>query len=310
MFQEIDNLIAQGAFYEANVLLERLYENANNHQKVEVIKRFMVTIKGITDTDRLLKLAEEAILISTAYGKWDEVLYFESKKLIYLTHELSMMVYRQKNLKLAENVFPWIGFALESNKEEYEYIAELSANIEEKAQKLADTIIEDLKKKDWSSSLVARIYLELADYYSTLYLHYLQKFMSGGRVKSKFANNRYVRWWNLFLFLYTKDERKKIVESRELSFQYAQLSVDEFTKDSDKSGKAHALYNYAIKLNTCSKFSKALRVLKEAQATLDKKEDGFLLDQIIEYSQLVKNKNRGGRDYVEELGLARPSNYG
>jgi hypothetical protein len=27
-----------------------------------------------------------------------------------------MMVYRQKNLKLAENVFPWIGFALESIK--------------------------------------------------------------------------------------------------------------------------------------------------------------------------------------------------
>lgn len=309
MFQEIDNLISQGAFSEANVLLDELYENLDNTQKVEAVKRLAVTAKDFVRLHKLSGQLDEAILISTAYGKWDEVLYFESEKLNCLVHELSMMVYRQKNLKLAENVFPWIGFALESNKTEYEQIEEASAKIDQKASDLVDKINGELSRKNWSASLVARVYLQFAEYYSSLYLHYMQKFMRGGKIKSKLANSRFVRRWNLFLYLYTFDERKKILEARELSFKYAQLAVDEFTKDSDKSGKAHALYNYAIKLCTCNKFRKALKALKEAEDSLDANQDAFLLKQITEYREQVRDKNRNIRDYVEELGLARPNNY-
>jgi hypothetical protein len=310
MFQEIDNLISSGAFDQANALLEKLYDKANNTQKVEAVKRFAVTAKDIARIYNLSHRLDEAILISTAYGKWDEVLYFESEKLNCLVHELSMIVYRQGNLKLSSQVFPWLGFALESNKNEYGKLEEQALKIDNKAKNLAEKIIGDLKGKNWSASLIARVYLQLADYYSSLYLHYLQKYIRGGKIKSKLANNRFIRQWNLFLYLYSIDERKMILEARELSFKYSQRAVDEFVKDSDKSGEAHALYNYAIKLNTCSRFSKALSVLKEARATLDEREDSFLLDQISEYSQIVKNKNRGGRDYVEELGLANPHNYG
>lgn len=310
MFQEIDNLISQGAFDDANALLEKLYENVNNFQKVEAMKRFIVTAKDIARIYKLSDRLDEAILISTAYDKWSEVLYFESEKLYCLAHELSMMVYRQKNLKLAEHVFPWIGFALESNENEYAQIEKLSSKIDDETQKLSKKIIKDLKKRKWSVSLTARVYFQLADYYSTMYLHYLQKYMNGGRIKSKINNNRLVRRWNLFLYLYSIDERRIILKMRVLSFKYAQLSIDEFTNDSDKSGRAHALYNYAIKLSTCNMFSKALKVLKEAEITLDKEQDGLLLNQIIEYREQVKGRNRNIRDYVEELGLARPANYG
>jgi hypothetical protein len=310
MFQEIDNLISSGAFDQANVLLENLYRNANNAQKVEVVKRFAVTAKDIPRIYKLSHRLDEAILISTAYGKWDEVLYFESEKLNCLVHKLSMMVYRQANLRLSGQVFPWLGFALESNKNEYEQLEEQAVNIGSKANKLSEKIITDLKSKNWSASLVARVYLQLADYYSSLYLHYLQKYIRGGKIKSKIANNHFVRRWNLFLYLYTKDERRKIFEVRELSFKYSQLAVDEFTKDLDKSGSAHALYNYAIKLCTCNKFVRALKALEEAEKSLDNERDAFLLNQIIEYRAQVKDKNRNIRDYVDELGLSRPANYG
>lgn len=310
MFQEIDNLISAGAFDDANIALEVLYKNANNVQKVEAVKRFAVTAKNISRIYKLSNRLDEAILISTAYGKWDEVIYFESEKLNCLVHELSMMVYRQANLKLSGQVFPWLGFALEANKNEYEQLEKQSIKISEKSQKLVEKIIEDLKRKNWSSSLVARIYLQLADYYSSLYLHYLQKYIRGGKIKSKLANNLFVRRWNLFLYLYSKNERRKILDVRELSFKYSELAVKEFAKDSDKSGKAHALYNYAIKLCTCNKFSKALKALDEAENTLDKVHDSFLLNQITEYREQVKDKNRHIRDHVEELGLARPANYG
>lgn len=310
MFQEIDNLISQGAFDEADALLEDLYKNANNTLKVEAVKRFAVTAKDINRIYKLSDRLNEAILISTAYGKWDEVLYFESEKLNCLVHELSMMVYRQANLKLSGQIFPWLGFALESNKNEYEQLEEQATKIDQKAQKLAEKLIEDLTKKNRSTTLIARVYLQLADFYSNMYLHYLQKYIRGGRIKSKLAYNRFVRRWNLFLYLYRKDERKKILEARELSFKYSQLAVDECTKDSDKSSKAHALYNYAIKLCTCNKFGRAMKALEEAEKTLDKQQDAFLLKQIIEYREQVKNKNRHIRDYVDELGLARPANYG
>ncbi|MEX0652416.1 MAG: hypothetical protein WD153_03085 [Candidatus Paceibacterota bacterium] len=310
MFQEIDNLISRGSFDEANALLEKLYENTNDLQKVEAVKRFAVTAKDITRIYKLSERLNEVIPISTAYGKWDDVLYFESEKLNCLVHELSMMVYRQKNLRLAENVFPWIGFALEANKDEYEQIEKLSDKLDEETQNLAKKIIEDLNRKKWPAPLIARVYLQLADYYSTMYLHYLQKYMNGGRIKSKVNNNRFIRRWNLFLYLYQSDNRKKILKMREASFKYAQLTVDEFANDSDQSGKAHALYNYAIKLNTCSKFSKALKMLEEAENTLNKSQDEFLLSQIRRYREQVKDKNRNLRDYVEELGLARPANYG
>lgn len=311
MFQEIDNLISSGNFDQANKLLEKLYRNANNAQKVEVVKRFAVTAKDIPSIYKLSYRLDEAILISTAYGKWDEVLYFESEKLNCLVHKLSMMVYRQANLRLSGQVFPWLGFALESNKKEYEQLEEQAVKIDSRADNLAGKIIADLKRKNWSSTLVARVHLQLADYYSSLYLHYLQKYIHGGKVKSKLANNRFVKRWNLFLYLlYTKDERRKILEVRELSFKYSQLAVDEFIKDSDKSGTAHALYNYAIKLYTCNKFARALKALENAEKTLDKERDIFLLNQIIEYRKQVKGLNHDNRDYVEELGLARPANYG
>lgn len=143
-----------------------------------------------------------------------------------------------------------------------------------------------------------------------MYLHYLQKYIRGGKIKSKLANNRFVRRWNLFLYLYSTDERRKILEVRELSFVYSELAVKKFVKDSDKSSKAHALYNYAIKLCTCNKFSKALKALEEAENTLDKDLDSFLLKQISEYREQVKDKNRHIRDHVEELGLARRANFG
>lgn len=310
MFQEIDNLISSGDFDQANVLLEKMYNNLNNTQKVEAVKRFSVTAKDLPRIYKLSHRLDEAILISTAYGKWDEVIYFESEKLNCLAHKLSMMYYRQVNLKLSSQVFPWLGFALESNKNEYEYLEEQVTKIDTRAKELAERITKDLDRKNWSAQVIARVHLQLADYYSTLYLHYLQKFMRGGKVKSKFANSSLVRRWNLFLYLYSKYERQMILEARELSFKYAQLAVDVFVKDSDKSATAHALYNYAIKLYTCNKFTRALKVLRDAEEALDKERDFFLLNQIVEYRKLIKGQSHDKRDYVEELGLARPANYG
>ncbi len=310
MFQEIDNLISSGDFDQASVLLEKMYNNLNNTQKVEAVKRFSVTAKDLPRIYKLSHRLDEAILISTAYGKWDEVIYFESEKLNCLAHKLSMMYYRQANLKLSSQVFPWLGFALESNKNEYEYLEEQVTKIDTRAKELAERIIKDLDRKNWSAQVIARVHLQLADYYSTLYLHYLQKFMRGGKVKSKLANSSLVRRWNLFLYLYSKYERQLILEARELSFKYAQLAVDVFVKDSDKSGTAHALYNYAIKLYTCNKLTRALKVLGDAEEALDKEKDFFLLNQIVEYRKLIKGQSHDKRDYVEELGLARPANYG
>lgn len=310
MFQEIDNLISSGDFDQANAFLEKMYNHLNNTQKVEAVKRFAVTAKDLVRIYKLSHRLDQVILISTAYGKWDEVLYFESEKLNCLVHKLSMMVHRQANLRLSGQVFPWLGFALESNKNEYEQLEEQAVKIDSKANKLAEKIITDLKTKNWSASLVARVYLQLAEYYSSLYLHYLQKYIHGGKIKSRLANNRFVRRWNLFLYLYAKDEKRKILEVREQSFKYSQLAVDEFIKDLDKSGTAHALYNYAIKLDTCNKFARALKALEDAEKTLDKERDIYLLNQIIEYRKQVKDQNFDNTDYVEELGLARPANYG
>ena len=169
----------------------------------------LVVYDHVTENDKLLLATDEGIKIATTLGLDSVRTYLIGRKAIFLTSALSWMVHRQKNLMLSSNVFGWIDFSLERDKNEYEAIIERRVTIE---KEIAVLIAEVIEKTEASSDHYFRgsTFSAIGDFYSSIYFCYLLDFQSGGKIKSKIANMYFVRRWNLIFFLYDKTSRQKI----------------------------------------------------------------------------------------------------
>jgi hypothetical protein len=146
----------------------------------------------------------------------------------------------------------------------------------------------------------------IGDAYSSKYLADKLDFQDGGKYKSKIANLYFVRRWNLDRYLYGKDIRRKIDESRDKCIKYFERAIKEFDMADMKSEQAHTLYNLAVKLRTFNRFRRAHKLLADAKIMATSVNDKRLLDKISTFEKELADKNRNIRDYVSEFGLDMP----
>ena len=107
-------------------------------------------------------------------------------------------------------------------------------------------------------------------------------------------------------FLYTKDNQRKINESRKKCILYFERSIDEFRLGEKKSEEAYMIYTLAVKQNLFYCFGKAKKLVAQAKDIATLLNEKLLLDKIVLLEKENANKNRNIRNYVEEFGLDLP----
>jgi hypothetical protein len=297
-------LIDQGKVKEATTLLWPLCKSPDNVTRLNAIFALLVALNPITDNDELILLAEKGVETAAQLGLGDERAYLLSRKVFYLLNQLSLLVYRQKNLTMSARVFKWIDFSLERDREEYAAIGEQRADIEKEIASKA-TLVEKLGEECGDHRVRGQLFESIGDYYSTWYFLDCLARQRGGRIRAILFNLRFVRRWNLTYFLYDRQSRTKILESKRKCFQYLGRAVAEFEAANLKADVARACYNLAAKLMLTNHFVRAQRLLLKAKSLVDSN-NTRLVQQIVELEKRIKERNRHTPNYVEELGLDMP----
>lgn len=311
MSEELDlkqarNFIAENKKEEASKILWALHKSHNPKIKLDAVLSLLVIMDHFTENEKLLELAENGLRITSMLGKRDIEAYLLTEKCNFLLTKVGFMIYRQKNLKLSANVFKWIGFSTEREKEEFEAIVKKRKELEEKAQKLEVDVLNLMQNnKDHYSK--GHIFSRLGDLYSSRFLNNQLDLMIGGKTRSKIGNIYFVRKWNLGRwFLYKSKDRKKIKDDWNKCVYFFKLAILEFESGKFGGEMAHACYNLAVKYKTAYRFSKAKKFLKQAQGLAEKHNEKRLLAQIALFQNELKNRNKSIRNYVEEYGLDMP----
>lgn len=305
--KELNNalsLIAEGRYPEARKILEAITIQ-DPKIKLDVLLAFLVVLDHVTENDRLLDVATEGIEIATKLGNDEVHSYLMARKSVFLLTHLSSMVHRQKNLMLSSNVFEWIDFSLERDKEEYEAIVEMRKPIEKEIDSLIEAVIKGADR-GIDHYFRGHLFSAIGDFYSSRYLNDMLDFQKGGKIKSKIANLYFTRRWNLDRFLYDSVSRRKIMNSKAECIRYFERSINEFRLGGKKSEEANVIYNLAVKMKLFYTFGRAKSLLAKAKSIALELQENHLLQKIEMLEKEVADKNRHMRDYVTEMGLDMP----
>jgi len=304
VLKRAQQLIDEGKEEEASKLLWPLCRSPNDVTRLNAIFALLVALDPITETDKLVALADKGIETAALLGLSDERAYLLSRKVYYLLNSLSFLVHRAKNLMLFGRVFEWIDFSLERDKDEYASILECRSEMEGDIASTAAEA-EELAEECKEHRVRGQLFESIGDYYSTWFFLDCLDLQRGGRFRAKIFNLRFVRRWNLVYFLYDRDSREKILESKRKCLQYLEKAVAEFEAADLKADIARASYNLSAKLMLMNHFLRAKRMLLKAKSHVDKS-DRKLVRQIGELERRIKERNSVVPDHVEELGLDMP----
>lgn len=297
-------LYDRGEYPETRKLLEEI-TTKDSSIRLNVLSAFIGVIDHVTENDKLLAVANEGIEIAMKVGNESMQSYFLGKKCSFLLSDLSSMIYRQANLVLSSRVFDWIEFSLMQDKNEYEAICKKRKELEKEIESTIATVIDEAERNT-DHNFRGHQFSTIGDTYSTKYLVDKLDYQEGGRIKSKIANMYFVRRWNLDRYLYKRDVRLKIDESRDKCIQCFEKAIIEFELAGMNSEQAHTVYNLAVKLKLFNRFRRANKLLAKARTMAESIKEKSLLVKIENLEKAVADKNRNIRDYVSEMGLDMP----
>ena len=294
----------QGDYPDARKLLEEI-TTKDPVIRMNVLSAFIGVLDHVSENDKLLAVAKEGIEVATKAGNESVRNYFLGKKCLFLMSDLSWMIYRQKNLVLSASVFGWINFSLERDKKEYEAITEARKELQKEIDSTLAAVMEGAETS-LDRNLRGHQFSTIGDAYSSKYLADKLDFQEGGKMKSKIANLYFVRRWNLDRYLYGRNVRQKIDDSRDRCIQYFKKSIEEFRLAGMNSEQAYMIYNLAVKLQLFNYFRGAKKLLREARAIVESTGEKGLLNKITDLEASIADKNRNIRDRVNEMGLDMP----
>lgn len=296
----------QGEYAEARKAFESI-TSKDPSIRLNVLLAMLGVLDHVSENDKLLSVANEGIEITTKTGNESVRSFLLGKKCLFLMTELSSVVYRQANLTLSSRVFGWIGFSLERDKQEYEAIEQQRKELEQEIDETLATVIERAERGT-DHEFRGHQFSSIGDAYSSKFLTDKLAFQKGGKLKSKIANINLVRRWNLDRYLYDRDARRKIDESRDKCIRFFERSIKEFELAGKKSEQAHTIYNLAAKVLLFNKFRRTKQLLAEARAMAESISQKGLLDKIEYLEKRVIGENEV-RDYVSEKGLDMPEGH-
>jgi len=300
------DFIAENNKDQASKILWGLYQSHNLKIKLNTILSLLVILDHFTENEKLLEITEEGLKITSMLKDKGVEIYLLTEKCNFLLSKTGFMIYRQKNLKLSANVFKWIGFSTEQEKNEFETIIQQRKETEQEMQKL-EIVIADFIKDSKNHYFNGNIFLRLGDFYSAKFLNDQLDLMIGGKIRSKIGNIYFIRKWNLDKWLlYKKEDRKKIKDDWSKCVYFFKSAILNFKSGGHDTEMAHACYNFALKYKLVFRFRKAKKLLEQAQKIAEKCNEKRLLSKIILFRKELADRNKNIRNYVEEYGLDLP----
>ncbi|CAN5694163.1 hypothetical protein BH11PAT2_BH11PAT2_04850 [soil metagenome] len=299
-------LFEQGAYVEARKVFESILTK-DLSIRLNVLLAMLGVLDHVSENDKLLAVVNEGIEITTRTNNEGVRSFLLGKKCLFLMSEHSSIIYRQINLTLSSRVFGWLGFSLERDKQEYDSIGQQCKNLEQEIESILYTVIERAERET-NQGLRGHQFSSIGDAYSSKFLSDKLALQKGGKIKSRIANNHFVRRWNLDRYLYSRVARKKIDDSHDRCIHYFERSIEDFQLAGMKSEQAHAMYNLATKMLLFNGFRRTKKLLIESRALAISIGEKRLLDKIEYLEKRVLGENEM-RDYVSEMGLDMPDGH-
>jgi hypothetical protein len=296
-FEQAVALLRNGRKRQAAKELWDLYfKVANKGFRLQIIDALVNALDPFKDLDRLVKTVSEGIGLSDQMNRGDVKAYLMGKKASLHMNEITILQYRQQNLRLHP---AWIGFATEAEKAEYETIIEKIKEIERSAGALLDRAMQ-IAKEVGNKRVEACVWVSSGEVNVGRYMHFKMHAMMGSIGRAK--------WWHRLRLLrrygfenYLFYDLRQIRELRNYISQFTKglLRAASLFKELNDSGEAYTLYKLSNHLRTAFRFRQASRYLKRAEAVARKYNEELLLKHIEEMKKLVKDRNKGVPNYLE-----------
>jgi hypothetical protein len=299
-------LIEQGMPAKARPILWKLYGSKNPAIALNAGLSLLAALDQVTQNDLLLQISDQSIAAASTVGRRDIYAFLLTQKAEFLFRKLSALVYQQQNLKLAAKVFKWIEFSLEEDKAEYAALGEGKTRLEKEIAALEAGALAELQSNR-DHYFQGKILMGLAEVAFSRFMYGLSVLTNDGRWKSKTMNIYFVRRWNLDKLIgYDTKARRKLRDSFRNAVALYRKAVEEFNASQNKSDAAHAAYALALKHAVTFRFSKATKYLNQTKSISDAERDKNLFIHIEKLEELIKDRYRHPRNWVEELGLDLP----
>jgi len=167
--------------------MRELYKSKNPLIKLNAILLLDAVVNPVEENEKLLKLAEEGLTIATQIGAMDAFGILLCRKAASLAARLGLMTHRKSCLNLSASVFNWIEFALEDNKQEFEYIVAEGKRINQQTEDIEKQVLAHIEEYG-DSSYKSQIYMSLGELYSSKFMQAKADLMQGGSFKTMVAN--------------------------------------------------------------------------------------------------------------------------
>lgn len=305
---EARDLVSRGEKEKAIPILWKLYDSKIPLIQLDTILTLIVALNHLTENIKLIRITDEGIKIAEELGRYDVYAFLLGRKCVFLTNQLSFLIYRQRSLMLSANVFPWLGFSLMRNKKEFEEILIKRREVEDTIAKIETTALEIVERLT-DHYLRGNIYLSLGDFYSSKLLNDRIDLMTGGRKRSAVANISFLKRWGLDKFIIFDAKGRQIIDDSENKcFYFFEKSISEFEAGNQYEYLPYAYSNFALALGSIFKFRRATVLLNKAKTLAKVNNQEQLLIKIGEIEKKIADKNRHIEDYVSKLGLDLPRN--
>ena len=272
--------------------LEKIITEKN--LRIQLIDAALSVFDPFEDNAKLIELSEEAIIMTAKYGRKDLQAFFMSRKADFLMGKMSLLSYRQGNLKLSPD---WIEFSTEADKNENELLtAEINKIENEINNLLRDALV--LAEQNDNKLAMARVLMASASIDSARYLQYKLECMRGGlrtKIWVKFLFMRYPLFEKWLIF--SKEKTIKLngfVKSYTNKF----LKAAQILEELNDSLAGYAYHNLANDLKSAYRFRLAKKYLSKASMVAEKHNDTLLKKQVVIMRKLIKARNKDIPDYI------------
>ena len=297
-FEQAIALLSKGRKQEAAKELWTLYTTvASKSFRLQVIVDGLVNaLHPFKDLDQLMTVVNEGISLSEQMNKADIQAYLMAKKASLHMNEITILQYRQQNLRLHP---AWIAFATEAEEAEYRAITEKINEIEESADALLGPALQMANETE-NKRTEACVWVSTGEVNVGRYMHFKMQAMMGSVERAK--------WWRRLSLLrryglenYLFYNLREIRELRNYIAQFTSslLRAASLFQEIIDSEEAYSLFKLSNHLRTAFKFREARKYLKRAETVARNYNQELLLKHVEEMKKRIKSRNKDVPNYLE-----------
>jgi len=297
-FEQAIALLMKGRRQEAAKELWTLYRTvASESFRLQVIVEGLVNaLDPFKDLDQLMTAVNKGIALSEQMNRADIQAYLMAKKASLHMNEITILQYRQQNLRLHP---AWIGFATEAEEAEHGAITEKIDETEKSAVTLLSSALQ-MAKEAGNKRIEAYVWVCSGEVNVGRYMHFKMQAMMGSIERAKWRRRlSLLRRYGLENYLFY--DLRQIRELRKYIAQFTShlLRAASLFHEINDSAEANTLFNLSNHLRIAFKFMEARRYLKRAETVARNYNQELLLKHIEEMKKRIKARNKDVPNYVE-----------